>query len=163
MAAKYITQHRAGWRNAKHGQQWETTLATYASPVMGRLPVNMIDTTTVLRALEKHWHTKTETMKRTRNRIEKVLAFATVRGWRSGDNPAQWRNHLSEALARPSKIAPVEHHPALPYEQVGAFMSDLRQRPGMGAVALQFLTLTATRTGEVTGATWAWYNRTAAG
>ena len=153
VAVKYITAHRGGWRSAKHGQQWVSTLATYASPVFGRLPVNMVDTSLVLRALEPHWHTKTETMQRVRNRIEKVLAFATVRGWRSGDNPATWRNHLAEALVRPSKIAPVEHFPALPYEQIGAFMSDLRQRPGMGALALQFCLLTAARTGEVS-ATW---------
>jgi integrase len=154
VAEKYITANRATWTNAKHAWQWGSSLAMYVSPVFGKVAVDQVDTAAVLRALEPHWSSRTETMKRVRARIEAVLGFATVRGWRQGDNPARWRHHLSAALARPSKIKPVEHHPALPYEQIGSFMAELRQRPGMGALALQFCLLTAARTGEVTGATW---------
>jgi integrase len=155
VARRYITANRATWRSVKHAAQWESTLAMYASPIFGKLPINQIDTGCVLRALEPHWHSKTETMSRVRNRIEKILGFATVRGWRSGDNPARWSNHLSEALARPSRVKPVEHHASLPYEQVAAFMTELRQRPGITSLCLQFLILTATRSGEARGATWA--------
>ena len=149
VAAQYIAAHSAGWRSATHGHQWVNTLATFVSPVMGKLPVNMIDTRTVLRAIEPHWQSRTVTMKRVRARIESVLAFATVREWRSGPNPAQWKNHLDKLLAPPRKVAPVEHHPALPYEQMGAFMG------AMEALALQFCILTTARTGEVTCAEWA--------
>ena len=154
LAAKYIATHRSGWRNPVHAKQWETTLATYASPAIGKLPVNVINTDHVLKVLEPIWHEKTDTAKRVRGRIETVLNYATVRKLRHGDNPARWTGYLSELLARPSKIAPVEHHPALPYAEIGTFMQQLRQRDGIGALALEFTILTCARTAETLGATW---------
>lgn len=154
VAAFYITAHRPSWRSPIHAKQWETTLKTYASPVIGKLPINRIDTDAVMRVLEPIWHTKTDTAKRVRGRIEAILNYATVRKFRHGDNPARWTGYLSELLARPSRLAPVEHHAALDYRQVGAFMAELRERDGIGALALEFVVLTAARTGEVLGATW---------
>ena len=151
----YIDARGDEWRNAKHRQQWENTLATYAAPVMGRLLVQDIEKEHVLLILRPIWKTKTETATRLRGRIEAVLDWATANGHRDGLNPARWRGHLSELLAKPDKIAKVEHHPALPIGEVGAFMADLRQREGMSARALEFAILTAARSGEVRGATWA--------
>ena len=129
-------------------------MKVYASPIIGKLPVNAINTDLVMKVLEPHWHEKTDTMKRTRGRIETVLNYATVRKFRSGDNPARWTGYLSELLARPSKIAPVEHHPALDYKLMGEFMGELRAREGIGALALEFTILTCARTAETLGAVW---------
>jgi len=154
-AAAYIEAHRAGWKSAKHAEQWTTTIRTYASPVIGAVSVNLIDTATLMKILDPIWTTKTETASRLRGRIESVLGWATVRGYRTGDNPARWKGHLDNLLAAPSKVSKVEHHPALPFAEIGAFMIDLRQQEGMGARALEFAILTACRSGEVRGATWA--------
>lgn len=153
-AAAYIEAHRAGWKNEKHGAQWESTLAKYASPVIGLLPVASVDMSLVLRVLEPIWSTKTETASRLRGRIESVLDWATVRGFRSGDNPARWKGHLDKVLPTPGKVQKVKHHAALSYHDAGAFMADLRQREGIGARALEFAILTAARSGEVRGAQW---------
>ncbi len=153
-AAAYIEAHRAGWRNAKHGAQWTATLETYAYPVFGELPVQAVDTALVMKALEPIWATKTETASRLRGRIESVLDWATVREFRRGDNPARWRGHLENLLPARTKVQKVEHHPALPYGQVGAFMAAVRGQDGVAARALEFLILTATRTSETIGATW---------
>lgn len=153
-AERYINSHKAGWRNEKHAAQWTATLTTYAYPAFGGLPVQSIDTGLVLKALEPIWRTKTETATRVRGRIESVLDWATARGYRRGDNPARWRGHLDNLLPKRSKVAAVEHHAALPYAEVGAFMVDLRQQPGVGAKALEFVILTAARTGEAIGAQW---------
>jgi len=153
-AAKYITAHRAGWRNPKHAQQWENTLATYCSPVFGSMSVADIQTAHIMRALEPHWAGKTETMKRLRGRIEAVLAWATVQGYRTGDNPAQWRNHLDMLLAAPNKVATKSHFASLPYAELRAFMQALRKQEGIAAQALQFAILTAARSGEVRGMAW---------
>ena len=118
VAKSYITAHRPSWRSPVHARQWETTLRTYASPVLGRLPVNAITTDHIMRVLEPIWHEKTDTAKRTRGRIETVLNYATVRKFRHGDNPARWTGYLSELLARPSRLAPVEHHAALDYKNM---------------------------------------------
>jgi integrase len=109
----------------------------------------------VLKVLQPIWSEKTETASRLRGRIESVLSWATTAGYRSGENPARWKGHLENLLAMPTKIAKVEHHPALPYRELGAFMADLAQMPGEGARALEFAILTAARSGEVRGATWA--------
>lgn len=154
IAAAYIRTHRAGWRNPIHAKQWETTLATYASPTIGKLPVDRITTEHVLKALEPIWHDKTDTAKRVRGRIELVLTYATARKLRTGDNPARWRGHLDHLLPHPSRVAPVEHHAALDYRQVGAFMAELRQRDGIAALAMEWTVLTAARTAETLGATW---------
>ena len=140
------------WRNQKHGEQWYNTLATYADPVIGSLPLDEIDTEHILKILTPIWHTKTETASRLRGRIEWVLASATTRKLRSGQNPAAWRGHLETVLPRPSRVAPVDHHPALPYKQIPALMKQLADIDGVSALALQFLILNASRSGEVLGA-----------
>lgn len=154
-AAKYITAHKAGWRNAKHAAQWTATLETYAEPEIGALSVQAIDTGLVLKVLEPIWATKPETATRVRGRIEAILDWATVRGYRKGDNPARWRGHLDQTLPARAKVAKVEHHAALPYGELGGFVASLRQQEGTAALALEFAILTAARTGEVIGATWA--------
>lgn len=153
-AKGYIEANRAGWKNYKHSTQWENTIETYASPIIGSLPVASIDTGLVLKVLEKIWTSKPETASRLRGRIEAVLGWATVRGYRSGDNPAAWRNHLDKVLPARSVVAKVVHHPALPYRELGAFIKDLRAQVGIASVALEFAILTASRSNEVIGATW---------
>jgi integrase len=152
-ATKYIAAHRASWRNAKHAQQWTNTLTTHAADLMP-LPVAEIDTAQVVKCLEKIWTTKTETATRVRQRIEKVLNWATVRKYRSGDNPAKWTGHLDELLPKPTKLKKVEHRAALPYAEAGAFMVKLRAKDSMAAKALELQILTSTRPGEVVGSTW---------
>jgi integrase len=151
-AEAYIESHRTGWRNAKHADQWRATLETYAYPVFGSLPVQGVDVALVMRVLEPIWTSKTETATRVRGRIESVLDWASARGYRLGDNPARWRGHLQNLLPKRSKVQAVQHHPALPYEAVGEFMALLRGQAGVAARAMEFLILTASRTGEVTGA-----------
>ena len=153
-AAAYIDAHKAGWRNAKHREQWPNTLNTYACPVFGTLPVQAIDVGLVMKALEPIWRTKPETASRLRGRIEAVLDWATVRGHRKGENPARWRGHLDKLLPARSKVRKVEHHPALPYEELADFVAALRSQEGVAPRALEFLILTAARTGEVIGARW---------
>jgi integrase len=153
-ADRYIAAHRAGWRNAKHADQWQATLTTYATPVFGKLPVAAIDTGLIMRALEPIWTTKPETASRVRGRIESVLAWATVRGFRQGPNPAQWKNHLDHLLPARGKVRKVEHHAALPYGETSKFMTELRAQAGTAARALEFTILTAARTGEALGTCW---------
>jgi integrase len=150
----YIAAHEPSWRNAQHRYQWRKTLSTYAAPILGRLPVAEIEVGDVMRVLEPMWRGKTETAARLRGRIEAVLDYATARGWRSGENPARWRGHLANLLPAPSKIAKVNHHPALLWRDIGAFMGRLAKDDGVSALALQFVILTAARTGEVIGARW---------
>ncbi|ARO52732.1 integrase [Methylorubrum zatmanii] len=154
VAEAYIKANRAGWRNEKHAAQWSATLATYAFPRIGSMPVGEVAIGHVLAILEPIWSEKPETATRVRGRIEAVLDAATARGLRTGENPARWRGRLSAILPARRKVAKVEHHPALPFAEVPAFMADLSQRPGMGARALAFAILTAARSGEVRGATW---------
>ena len=153
-AEAYIASHRAGWRNEKHEYQWSATLSTYAYPVIGALPVQAIDTAFVLKVLEPIWTAKPETAGRVRQRIESILDFAKVRGYRDGENPARWRGHLDKLLPARSKVRQVEHHAALPYAELPAFLASLRTREAIAARALEFLILTAARTGEVIGARW---------
>jgi len=153
-AEAYIDAHRAGWKNEKHAEQWENTLATYASPVFGSLSVSAIDMTLVMKALEPIWSSKTETASRLRGRIESVLDWATVHGYRTGENPARWKGHLDHLLPKRSKVQNVEHHPALPYAEASAFMVELRTQNVLAAKAMELLILTATRTSEVLGARW---------
>jgi integrase len=152
-AESYIKAHRAGWRNAKHAAQWEATLATYAAPIMP-LPVQAIDTGLVLKVLEPIWTQKPETASRVRGRMESILDFAKVRGYREGENPARWRGHLDHLLPARSKVRKVAHHAALPYGELPTFLTALREREAVAARALEFLILTAARTGEVIGARW---------
>lgn len=159
-AKVYIDAHRASWRNAKHAAQWESTLRSYATPIFGDIPVQNIDTTLVMKAVEPIWVEKPETASRVRGRIESILNWATVRGFRTGDNPARWRGHLDHLLPNHTKIRKVEHHPALPYTGVADFMTELVNQEGIAARALEFLILTAARTGEAIGATWSEFDLT---
>jgi integrase len=153
-AARYIAAHEAAWRNPKHRQQWRNTLATYASPVIGKMDVAAIDTSHILDILEPIWRVKTETASRLRGRLETVLDWCKVRQYRSGENPARWRGHLSHLLPARSKITAVEHHASLPYADMPAFMAELRARDALAARALAFCILTATRTSETLEAEW---------
>jgi integrase len=165
-AQAFYAQHEGKWRNRKHAAQFLSTLSTFAFPVIGNLSVAAIDTGLVLKVLEQKvdaergypagplWQARPETASRLRGRIEAVLGWATVRGYRTGDNPARWRGHLSEALPARGDIAKPEHHAALPYRDIPAFMGELRAREGVAARALEFCVLTAARTGEVIGARW---------
>ena len=150
----YIKAHREGWRNEKHADQWTNTLTTYAYPKIGHLLVQDVELPQVLAVLEPIGTSKTETASRVRGRIEAVLDWATARGHREGLNPARWRGHLDKLLPKPSKVARVEHHTALPASEMPSFMAALRRQPGAGARALEFAILTAARSGEVRGATW---------
>lgn len=161
-ANAYIEANRTGWKNEKHVQQWQNTLATYAYPKIGELPVASIDTGLVLSVLQQEtgikkaqlWLAKTETASRLRGRIESVLDWASFRGFRHGENPARWKGHLEYELPARSKVQKVEHHAALPYAEVRAFMTELQQCDGISARALEFAILTVARSGEVRGAVW---------
>ena len=153
-AKAYMGAHEKSWKNDKHRQQWVNTLKTYAYPHLGKLSVRDIDLAHVLAVLEPIWAEKTTTAVRLRGRIETVLDWAIARGLREGLNPARWRGHLDKMLAAPSKLAKVEHHSALPLSQLPDFMVRLRAADGMGARALEFTILTATRSGEARGAAW---------
>lgn len=144
----------AAFRNAKHRKDWLSSLERYVFPVFGSLPVAEVDLPHILKALEPIWKVRTETATRVRQRIEAVLAWATVSGFRKGDNPARWRGNLDAVLAQPTKVARVKHHRALPWQEVPAFMAELRSAKGLGARALEFAILTAARSGEVRLATW---------
>jgi integrase len=150
----YIASHRAGWRNEKHKYQWPATLAAYAYPIVGALPVQAVDTALVLKVLEPIWTVKPETASRVRGRLESILDFAKVREYRDGENPARWRGHLDKLLPARCKVRQVEHHAALPYAELPAFLASLRMREAIAARGLEFLILTAARTGEVIGARW---------
>jgi integrase len=153
-ATAFIESHEVGWRNDKHRAQWRSTLAAHAYPIIGRLPVQEVDTELVLKVLKPVWAEKPETASRLRQRIERVLSWAKVRGYRDGENPAQWRGHLDHLLPAKTKVRRVEHHAALPYREIPAFMALLREQTSITACALEFLILTATRTGETLGARW---------
>ncbi len=150
----YISAHQAGWRNQKHAAQWTRTLEQYAFPTIGDLRVDHIQLAHVLNILEPIWTTKTETASRLRGRIESILDWAKGRGFRSGDNPAAWKGNLDAQLARPEKIKKVKHHAAVPISEMPSFYASLKDVSGTGSRALQFLILTAARSGEVRGATW---------
>jgi integrase len=154
VAAQYIAQHEKSWKNAKHQAQWASTLRTYAEPSIGKLLVGDIRPAHVIRVLEPIWTTKTETATRVRSRIELVLDYATARGFREGLNPARWKGNLEAALPNASKVARVQHHPAVEVKEAASFMERLGSQAGTGARALEFAILTAARSGEVRGATW---------
>ena len=158
-AAAYIEAHQPGWRNEKHAEQWRTSLETYAYPALGSFSVHAVDVDLVMKVLEPIWNEKTETAARIRGRIEAILDWAHTRGLREGNNPARWHGHLANLLPARGRVAKPRHHPALPFEQIGAFVAQLRQEQGIAARGLEFLILTAARTSEVTGATPAEVNR----
>ena len=153
-AEQYIASKKPEWKNAKHAQQWANTLSTYAYPVFGNLFVSDLDTDLVLKVIEPIWITKAETASRVRQRIETVWDWAQARKYVEGENPARLRGHLDKILAKTAKVKRVRHHAALPYKQITTFISKLRDRKGSSALALEFMILTAARTGEVRGAKW---------
>jgi integrase len=154
-AEQFISSHEIGWRNTKHRQEWRRTLATYVYPSFGDVPVGDVTTEHILSALQPIWSTKTETASRLRGRIEAVLAFAKACGMRTGENPAQWRGHLAQILPARARMKDVRHHRAIPYRELPDFLRRLRQsRSIIAARALEFLILTAARTGETQGARW---------
>lgn len=153
-AKQYIEAHKAGWRNPKHAQQWANTLQAYASPVFGKLSVSQLDTNHVLKAIQPIWATKPETANRVRGRVELILDWAKVRGFRAGENPARWKGHLDKLLPARSKVSKVKHHEALPYGQAPAFMKKLRAEVGVSPKALEFVILTACRVSEAVKAEW---------
>jgi integrase len=155
-AEAYIAGHEASWRNPKHRAQWPATLETYVYPLVGALPVQTVGVAHVMRILEPIWQSKPETASRVRGRVETVLAWAMAREHRpKGDNPARWRGHLDQLLPKKTKVRRTRHQPAMPYADVPGFMAGLCARDSISARALEFTILTATRTGEAIGATWA--------
>jgi integrase len=151
-AEAYMASHSHGWRNAAHRRQWEVTLATYAYPIMGDISADKIDTGLVLECLQPIWNSKTTTASRLRGRIELILSFAATLDRRDGPNPARWRGHLDKVLPKPNRVRPVQHHAALHYRDVPAFMSKLDN--SIVAAALRFCILTAARRDEVRLAVW---------
>jgi integrase len=163
--AAYLQQHGAKWRNARHAQQWPSSLAAYAAPIIGKLPIDAIDVPLILKILEQPvparngspagglWATRPETARRLRGRLEAILDWAKARGYRSGENPAAW-SIISNVLPAPSKLAKVEHHIALAHSKIPEFMTRLRTRQGNAARALEFTILAAVRSGETLGARW---------
>jgi integrase len=156
----YIESNKSGWKNSKHAAQWAATLKTYVYPLIGDLPVKDVETAKVVDVLEQPsgaatlWADKPETASRIRGRIESILDWARVRGYREGENPARWRGHLDQALPAKSKIRKVQHHPAESIDGIGPFMRRLRLQPGVAACALDFTILTAARTSEALGTRW---------
>ncbi|WP_318012237.1 tyrosine-type recombinase/integrase [Mesorhizobium sp. ESP6-5] len=151
---RYLKAHGAAWRNLKHADQWKNTLETYAEPTIGKLGVAQIETSHIINILEPIWATKTETASRVRGRIEAILDWATARGFRTGENPARWRGHLDKLLPARGKVTKVQHHVALPYGALPAFLEGVRAAEFISARALEFTILTAARTGEAIGSKW---------
>jgi integrase len=153
VAGHYVGSRQALWRSAEHRRQWDVALATHAKAIWD-LPVTTIDTGAVMQVLEPEWRTKAPTLSRVRGRIEQILDFAAVRGWRSGENPARWRGHLDKLLPSPKKVNPVQHLAALPWAEAPSLWQELAGRPDMAALVLKLLLLTAARRGEVLEANW---------
>jgi integrase len=153
-AMQYQLVHEKKWNNRKFRLQFMSSLQAYAFPSLGSLPVATIDKAMVLKCLRPIWESRTTTAERVRRRIATVLDYATASGLRQGDNPARWGGNLEFLLPSPSEIKQVRHHGALPYSEIGVFMSELGKREGIAERALEFAILTAARTGEVIGATW---------
>ena len=164
-AEAYMEAHSSDYTNDKHRKQWPATLETYAYPIIGSMLVSDIAMRDVRNVLEqetvvdpktkgKLWYVKTETAKRLLGRIKTVLDYATVNEYRTGTNPAQWTGYLSTQLPSPKKLQKKEHHPAVPYQQMGDFMSKLRANSSISAKAVEFLILTAVRSGSVRQAEW---------
>ena len=154
-AKAYIEAHSDSWRNAKHRAQWPATFETYVYPTMGTVLVGEVTQAHVMAVLLPIWKTKTQTAIRLRGRIEQVLAWATAAGFRQGDNCARWAGLLDQLLPAPGKVSEPRHHPAVRVDDMPAFIKALRQHDGLSPKALEFAVLTAARSGEVRGATWA--------
>lgn len=153
-AEAYFAAHADEWRNANHRAQFPATMKTYVFPVIGSLPVAAVDEPMIIKVLTPIWKTKTTTAKRVRNRIAAVLDFAAAAKYRTGTNPARWEGNLEFLLPKPDKVWAIRHHPAMPYAEVAAFVAELRAAEGVAPRALEFLILTAARTGEAIHARW---------
>lgn len=153
-AERFIAAKSAEWKNVKHAAQWVSTIQQHANPTIGSVNVRHIGREHVMQVLEPIWRTKTETASRLRGRIESVLDWARVRGYRAGENPAAWRGNLDQLLPAPNKTKTVRNHPALPIEQMHGFMTTLRKLDTVGAHCLEFAILCAARSGEARGAKW---------
>lgn len=153
-AEAVVAKKQAEARNPKHGKQWASTLETYAYPILGPMSVADIELAHVKQVLEPIWQTKTETATRVRQRIEAVLSWASVHGHRSGENPARWKGNLDAVLPAPTKVSKVEHHRAMPMDEMHDFMLVLEKRKGIAPRCLAFVILTAVRSGEARAATW---------
>jgi len=151
---RYVEANKAGWRSGKYAHDWEQSLVTHAYPVLGRVPVNMIDLGLVMQVIEPHWATQARLMSQVRARIETVIDWAVVRGYRQGPNPARWKGHIEALLPEKGKVAQVEHFAALPHIEMPVFMARLRAEDSVVARVLEFAVLTAARAGEARGATW---------
>jgi integrase len=153
-AIRYVQAHKPGWKNARHAAQWDTTLKSYANPAIGSWSIADVDTAAVMSVIEPIWKSKNVTAARLRGRIEQILDWAKVSGYRDGDNPARWRGHLDKLLARRSRVRKVRHHPALPFTLLPAFWRSLVSQDSIAAKSLAFVILTAARTTEATEAVW---------
>lgn len=159
-AADYIETHKSGWKNEKHIQQWRNTLETYAVPHFGNRHVQQIALKDIKKMLDPIWYQKPETASRVQGRVERILDWATVQGYRTGDNPCRWRNFLQEIYPASEQVklslngGEERHFASMPYEEVSDFYSELKKRNGVAVLALRFTILTAARSGEVFGATW---------
>jgi integrase len=149
VADAYLDLHLDSFRNAKHRQQWRSTLDRFVHPVIGGMAVADVDSPSILKIIQPLWATKAATAGRVRGRIERILDYATTAGFRSGDNPAA---HIAEAL--PKRQKGERHHAAVPYAELPGFMAKLRARESLSAKALEFTILTASRTSETLGAVW---------
>lgn len=157
-AKAYITAHQKGW-GTQHVRQSTAAFETYVFPLIGDLPVEVIDTALVLKVLQPLWQTVTTTAAKVRGQIESVLDWATVSELRRGANPARWKGHLEHKLAKRSLVAPVKHHPALPYQEIAGFIARLRVHDDQDLRALELAILCAARSGEVLGARWPEFNQ----
>ncbi len=153
-AAEYLKAHSAGWKSDRHAEIWASSVKRYADPIIGEMPIHLVDRGHIMRILDPIWRTKTETAKKLRGRLESILDWATVQDYRKGENPARWKGHLDKLLPKPSEVSKVKHFPALPYQQIYSFMEELRQREAPSALALRLIILTACRSGEIRGAVW---------
>ena len=154
VAERYVEEQKAGWRDERSAPIWTSSLKRLVYPVIGKKAIEAIKTEDVLRVLRPLWVTKTETADRLRGRLERILDYATTHGWREGDNPARWRGHLANILPKPSAVARVEHHAAVPWKGIAAVMAALADAEGTGALAVRFACLTAGRSLEVREARW---------
>ena len=154
VAEACITSKSHEWKNAKHAQQWTNSLKAYVFPTLGHLPISEVSTDLVLKALEPIWVTKAETASRVRQRIETIWDYGKARNYVSGENPARLKGHSDKILSKTAKVKRVRHFPALPYNEIGSFVKELRKRSGYSALGLEFLILTAARTGEIIGVKW---------
>jgi integrase len=157
-AEQYVEAHKEGWRSAKHAGQWQSTLESYVYPAIGNLPANAITASHIVDVLRPIWSAKPETARRVRGRIEAILDYAADPDDAAYRNPATMTAQLAKKLPKVAAARRTTNHPSLPYSELGSFLDSLRAREGLAALALEFVILTAARTGEVIGAKWAEMN-----